>query len=131
MEVLHILAKHLTKLAENLFVPRVIFQVHFGLDLLLAKQAHTHSVKTECCGVNRTTILKDKNDGHYLSIVNDRRSKLFPGLCIVKGSPSFANLDKQGLPLGEIFTKPIVDVLSLHVPQALVLQPHLGAGIKD
>lgn len=47
MEVLHILAKHLTKLAENLFVPRVILQVDLGLDLLSAKQAHTHSVKKE------------------------------------------------------------------------------------
>lgn len=68
---------------------------------------------------------------HYLSIINDHRSKLLPGLCVVKGSTSFANLDKQRLPLGEIFAQPIVDVLSLHVPQALVLQPHLDAGNKD
>lgn len=44
MEVLHILAKHLTKLAENLFVPRVILQVHLGLDLLSAREH-----KKECC----------------------------------------------------------------------------------
>lgn len=34
MEVLHVLAKHLTKLAEHLFVPGVVFQVHLRLDLL-------------------------------------------------------------------------------------------------
>lgn len=46
MEVLHILAKHLTKLAENLFVPRVILQVDLGLDLLSAKEALTVSKNT-------------------------------------------------------------------------------------
>lgn len=34
MEVLHVLAKHLAKLAEHFFVPGVILQVHLGLDLL-------------------------------------------------------------------------------------------------
>lgn len=71
------------------------------------------------------------NGCHYLSIVNDHRSKIFPSLCVVKGSTCFANLDEQGLPLGEIFAQTIVDVLSLHVPQALVLQPHLDKGNKD
>lgn len=35
MEVLHVLAKHLSKLAEHFFVPGVIFQVDLRLDLLL------------------------------------------------------------------------------------------------
>lgn len=34
MEVLHVLAEHLSKLAEHFFVPGVIFQVDLGLDLL-------------------------------------------------------------------------------------------------
>lgn len=34
MEVLHVLAKHLTKLAEHLFVPGVVLQVHLGLNLV-------------------------------------------------------------------------------------------------
>lgn len=62
---------------------------------------------------------------YYLSIVDDNGSKLFPRLCIVKGSTCFSDLDQQCLPLGEVFTQTIVDILSLHVPQALVLQPHL------
>lgn len=62
---------------------------------------------------------------YYLSVVNDNRSELFSCLCIVKGSTCFADLDQQCLPLGEVFTQTVVDVLSLHVPQALVLQPHL------
>lgn len=33
MEVLHVLAEHLTKLAQHFFVPGVILQVHLGLDL--------------------------------------------------------------------------------------------------
>lgn len=33
MEVLHVLAKHLAKLAEYFFVPGVILQVDLGLDL--------------------------------------------------------------------------------------------------
>lgn len=37
MEVLHVLAKHLTKLAEHFFVPGVILQVHLRLDLLSDK----------------------------------------------------------------------------------------------
>lgn len=37
MEVLHVLAKHLTKLAEHFFVPGVILQVHLRLDLLSEK----------------------------------------------------------------------------------------------
>lgn len=61
----------------------------------------------------------------YLSIVNDNGSELFPCLCIVKGSTSFADLDQQRLPLGEVLTQTVVDVFSLHVPQTLVLQPHL------
>lgn len=61
----------------------------------------------------------------YLSIVDDNRSELFPCLGIVKGSTCFADLDQQCLPLGEVFAQTVVDVLSLHVPQALVLQPHL------
>lgn len=91
---------------------------------------HTHS-KNRTLWRKSTPHFEDVTDCHYLSIVNDHWSKLFPGLCVVKGSTSFANLDKQGLPLGEVFAQPIVDVLSLHVPQALVLQPHLEAGNKD
>lgn len=68
---------------------------------------------------------------YYLSIVNDHRSELFPCLCIVKGSTCFTDLDKQGLPLGEIFAQTIIDVLSLHVPQALILQPYLDKGNKE
>lgn len=34
MEVLHVLSKHLSKLAENFFVPGVILQVNLGLNLL-------------------------------------------------------------------------------------------------
>lgn len=33
MEVLHILAKYLSKFAQDFFVPGVIFQVNLGLDL--------------------------------------------------------------------------------------------------
>lgn len=62
---------------------------------------------------------------YYLAIVNDRRSKLFASLSIVKGSTGFADLNQQGLPLGEVFTKTVVDVFSLHVPEALILQPDL------
>lgn len=40
MEVLHVLTKHLSKLAENLFVPRVVLQVHLGLDLLSVPNMH-------------------------------------------------------------------------------------------
>lgn len=43
MEVLHVLSKHLSKLAENLFVPGVILQVNLGLDLLWT-QIHTHLI---------------------------------------------------------------------------------------
>lgn len=39
MEVLHVLAKHLTKLAEHLFVPGVVFQVHLRLDLLSGRKS--------------------------------------------------------------------------------------------
>lgn len=38
MEVLHVLAKHLTKLAEHLFVPGVVFQVHLRLDLMSGRK---------------------------------------------------------------------------------------------
>lgn len=34
MEVLHVLAEHLTELTEHFFVPGVVLQVHLGLDLL-------------------------------------------------------------------------------------------------
>lgn len=34
MEVRHVLAKHLAKLAEHFFVPGVVLQVNLGLDLL-------------------------------------------------------------------------------------------------
>lgn len=68
---------------------------------------------------------KDFIQYYYLSIVNDNRSKLFPCLCIVKGATRFADLDQQCLPLGEVLSQTVVDVLSLHVPQTLVLQPHL------
>lgn len=40
MEVLHVLAKHLSKLAKDFFVPGVILQVHLGLDLLSGKNNH-------------------------------------------------------------------------------------------
>lgn len=33
MEFCHVLAQHLTKFAENFFMPGVILQVHFGLNL--------------------------------------------------------------------------------------------------
>lgn len=66
-----------------------------------------------------------RHQDFYLSIVNDNGSELFSCLCIVKGSTCFADLDQQRLPLGEVFAQTVVDVLSLHVPQALVLQPHL------
>lgn len=68
---------------------------------------------------------------YYLAIVDDHWSKLFSSLSIVKGSPSFANLDQQGLPLCEVFTKTVVNVFSLHVPQALVLQPNLNSSNKN
>lgn len=68
---------------------------------------------------------------HYLAIVNDHRPKLLACLSIVKGSAGFTDLDQQGLPLGKVFTQTVVDVLSLHVPQALVLQPHLEADNQE
>lgn len=67
---------------------------------------------------------------YYLSVVDDNGSEVFPCLCIVKGSTCFADLDQQCLPLGEVFAQTVVDVLSLHVPQALVLQPHLDTHRK-
>lgn len=33
VKVLHVLAEHLAKLAEDFFVPRVVLQVHLRLDL--------------------------------------------------------------------------------------------------
>lgn len=43
VEVLHVLAKHLSKLAEDFFVPGVILQVNLGLDLL--SETNTHLTK--------------------------------------------------------------------------------------
>lgn len=67
---------------------------------------------------------------YYLSIVNNNGSELFPRLCIVEGSTCFADLHQQCLPLGEVFAQTVVYVFSLHVPQALVLQPHLDRHSK-
>lgn len=43
VEVLHVLAKHLSKLAEDFFVPGVILQVNLGLDL--SSETNTHLPK--------------------------------------------------------------------------------------
>lgn len=61
----------------------------------------------------------------YLAIVNDHRAKLFPGLGIVECASGFADLHQQSLPFVEVFTKAVINVLCLHVPQTLVLEPHL------
>lgn len=42
VEVLHVLSKHLAKLAEHLFVPRVILQVNLGLDLMSRKNINIY-----------------------------------------------------------------------------------------
>lgn len=44
MEVLHVVAKHLTKLAEHFFVPGIILQVHLGLDLYV-KDRYKHLMR--------------------------------------------------------------------------------------
>lgn len=64
MEVLHVLAEHLTKLAQNFFVPGVIFQVHLRLDLM------TRANKT---------VLKTKTDLKKISLhsKNGRKKKNF------------------------------------------------------
>lgn len=62
----------------------------------------------------------------YLAIVDDHRAKLLPGLGVVEGAPGFADLHQQGLPLVQVFAQAVVDILSLHVPQTLVLEPNLG-----
>ena len=46
MEVLHVLAKHLSKLAKDFFVPGVILQVNLGLDLL--PETNNQLVKSKC-----------------------------------------------------------------------------------
>ena len=66
----------------------------------------------------------------YLAIVDDDGTELLPGLGVVEGAAGLADLDQQGLPLGQVFTQAVVDVLCLHVPQALVLQPDLLAGMR-
>lgn len=81
-----------------------------------------------CRKGQKVTLKQQRGQRCYLAVVDDRRSKLFPRLCVVKGSTCFADLDQQGLPLGEVFTQTVVDVLSLHVPQALVLEPNLDGG---
>ncbi len=60
-----------------------------------------------------------------LAVVYDGRPELLPGLCVVKRASSFTDLHQQRLPLVEIFSQTVVDVLGLHVPQTLVLEPHL------
>lgn len=67
----------------------------------------------------------------YLAIVYDNRTKLLPRLCIVKSPSGFTNLDQEGLPLVEVFPEAVINVLSLHVPQALVLQPYLFENIRE
>lgn len=59
------------------------------------------------CNINNIEVqVSNTKQSHYyyLAVVDDHRPKLFPCLGIVKGSTSFADLDQQGLPLGQIFT---------------------------
>ena len=65
------------------------------------------------------------SSGCYLAVVNDYRAKLLASLSVVEGPTGLADLHQQSLPLGQVLSQAVVDVLSLHVPQALVLQPHL------
>lgn len=37
VEVLHVVAQHLSKLAEDFLMPGVILQIHLGLDLWFSK----------------------------------------------------------------------------------------------
>ncbi len=60
-----------------------------------------------------------------LAVVDDDRPEVLPCFCVVKRASSFADLHQQRLPLVEIFSQTVVDVLGLHVPQTLVLEPHL------
>lgn len=48
VEVLHVLSKHLTKLAEHFFVPGVILQVHLGLDLLIENRKTFQKIPEKC-----------------------------------------------------------------------------------
>lgn len=61
----------------------------------------------------------------HLAIVYDDRSKLLSGFCIVKCSSSLSYLNQKGLPLIQVFSKTVVYIFSLHIPQTLVLQPNL------
>lgn len=63
--------------------------------------------------------------GAHLAVIYDHRPKLFLGLCIVEGPPGLPDLDQQRLPPAEVFPEPVINVLGLHVPQALVLKPDL------
>ena len=45
MEVLHVLAQHLSKLAEDFFVPGVILQVNLGLDLFSGSNKNVVKIK--------------------------------------------------------------------------------------
>lgn len=63
--------------------------------------------------------------GLDFAVVDDDWTELLPGLGIIEGSSGFPDLDQERLPLVEVLSQAVVDVLGLHVPQTLVLQPHL------
>lgn len=143
MELGHVGAEHLPKLAEDLLMPRVVLQVHLRLHL----QASEHQTPISNASARRCvpsaspwsealphSHLAPKSPGQdsraHLAVVDDDRAKLLLGLRVVKGPAGLPDLNQESLPLVEIFPESVIDVLSLHVPQTLVLKPNLQTGAQ-
>ncbi len=119
VEVQHVVAQHLSKPTEHFLMPRVVLQIHLGLDLDDAVEEQQRDLEKAPKPSVSERLAPD------LAVVYDGRPELLPGLCVVKRASSFTDLHQQRLPLVEIFSQTVVDVLGLHVPQTLVLEPYL------
>ena len=94
----------------------------FTLDWTCGEQG---SYRSFPAGRGRVMAALQEAGGAYLAVIYHHRPKLFLGLCVVEGSSGLPYLDQESLPLVEIFPEPVIDVLGLHVPQALILKPDL------
>lgn len=108
----------------------------FTLDCTCSERAQDRASASEACcsptpfqpdpeAAFRATGTFQQASRAHLAVIYDHGPKLFLGFRIVKGPSGLPYLNQESLPLVEVFPESVIDIFSLHIPQALVLEPNL------